>query len=118
MPISLELSTNKNVLRGAEVPISFRVAAVAGVAEGFRNRQMVWRGRWRRPQQLGGQIEQIIRILQRQRRRRQRGGSGANGGALGAGVWPDPSTLLCLYLDATLIAAKKCECTHRRGKGY
>jgi len=39
------------------------VAAVAGVAEGFKYRQMVWRGQWRRPQQLGGQIEQLPAAL-------------------------------------------------------
>src|SRR5262245_20133226 len=37
----------------------FHVAAVAGVAEPFETRQMMWRGIWRKPQQLSGWAEQL-----------------------------------------------------------
>jgi len=34
------------------MPVCFRVAAVAAVAEGFKTRPFVWLGLWRAPQQL------------------------------------------------------------------
>jgi len=49
------------------MPVCFRVAAVAGVAEAFKTRHFVWLGlwphhmnMWRTPQQLGRRIEQLI----------------------------------------------------------
>jgi hypothetical protein len=43
--------------RAGSLPINFRVAAVAAVAQAYKNRQIVWRGLWHMPQQLGAGVD-------------------------------------------------------------